>query len=66
MKYEIPDKYSCLKCDKQKVCKFFTPLREAVMNILSELGNWKDRDNTLDVVYSIIGVNCYEFKEKST
>jgi len=62
MKIEIPDEYTCLKCTKRKVCKFRTPLQKAVSSILSEVGNWKDRKQTMNVIYAIVGVNCHQFE----
>lgn len=61
MKLEIPDEFSCSNCIKQKVCKFYKPLRDSVYSILSEIGNWKDRKNTMNTIEAIVAVNCSQF-----
>lgn len=63
MNIELEDNKSCLECDKRFVCQFFKRIRDSYNSMLSEIGNWKDRSESVRIILAVTAVNCNEFRE---
>ncbi len=61
MNIELEEEVTCLNCVSQKVCMFRDSVRRSVSSLLSEIGNWRDKDNTIKTIFMIMATNCYRF-----